>query len=114
MLPLLTREQIASTGKRRQPAAVDPASIPADVVDMQMRAQHCIDGFWRKAGASQVLQERAVQMIPCRDLTLFVIAHAGIDDDTLIHRFDDEAMNRCDQLAIVVSKVRLEPGIAMR
>jgi hypothetical protein len=40
-----TRDQVARVGERRHHAAVDEASVPADVIDVQMRAEDIIDAF---------------------------------------------------------------------
>src|SRR4051812_11245479 len=36
-------EQITRIGEGRHPFAAGEFRVPADVVDMQMRAQHCVD-----------------------------------------------------------------------
>ena len=55
--PFLLRDQIARVRKRRHPASIDEHRVPADVIDMQMRAQHGVDRFARIAGRREIRQE---------------------------------------------------------
>ena len=42
-------EHIAGVGEGRHPFAVDQFGVPADMVDMQMRAQHGVDAVGRQS-----------------------------------------------------------------
>ena len=57
-------------------------------------------------------QERAVQLVPARKSALLVVADAGVHQDAPALRLDDEGVDRHQQAAFVVGKVRLEPVVA--
>jgi len=53
-----------------------------DVIEMQMRAQHGVDGVRRIAGRRQILQKARLQHVPVgKHVARFVVAHTGVDDD---------------------------------
>ncbi len=60
MIPFAPRDQIARVGKRRHPAAVLQPRVPADVIDVQMRAQHDVDVFGRDAGFARAVRATAI------------------------------------------------------
>jgi hypothetical protein len=92
--------------------AIGQPRVPADMIDMQMRAKYRVDRVGGKAGLAHVLQERALQLIPGRMPSLLVVANAGVDHDAPASGLDDEAVNRQQQAILLVSEVRLEPLMA--
>ena len=76
MLIFGAAKQVASIGKGWDPAAADLHRVPTDMVDMQVRADHGIDPFPRKAGGGESLQKRQAKMVPKELLwPALVIAH---------------------------------------
>ena len=53
IIPFALRDQVARVRKRRHPAAVFQPRVPADMIDMQVRAQHDVDVLGRDAGRAQ-------------------------------------------------------------
>ena len=75
-------EDVFRIGKCRHPAAIVEPRIPADMIDMQVRAQHHVDLFRLHAGRGEPLQIGRVEIVPERAvLAGFVIADAGVDQD---------------------------------
>ena len=104
-------EDIACVGKGRHPTAADQPCIPADVVDMQMRAQHGIDRLGRVAGRGHVREIGIVEVVPGRHRAArFVVADAGIDDDAPRRGFDHEGMHAHPQPAFLGGQVWNQPG----
>src|SRR5579872_3033624 len=52
-------EQIARLFEGRDPSSGNKARVPADVIDVQMRAKHGVDALRRKTGRRHHLQERS-------------------------------------------------------
>ena len=78
------------------------------MVDMEMRAQHRVDRFARKAGGREVGEERPLEIVPGRDAAvLLVVAEAGIDDDAAVRGFDDERVNAHFEAPALVGEMRL-------
>ena len=83
------RKQVLCVRERRHPAPVAQHRIPADVVGMQVRAQHQVDVLGRDAGGAQALQIRRVELMEAmRPRPVLVIAAAGIEQDGQIARTD--------------------------
>src|SRR4029078_9937115 len=65
---LVAAEQVARVGKGRLPAAIVLLRIPADVIDMQMGAEHQIDFGRIDAGLPQPIEKAApAPLMPGRD-----------------------------------------------
>ena len=90
-------EQVLRVGEGRHPAAVLELGVPADVIDMQMRAHHEVDRFGLAAAGVQALEERRVELVPARIVPVLVIAEAGVDQDRVPAGLDDPGMDRADQ-----------------
>ena len=76
-------EHIARVRKRRHPAAVVEPRVPADMVDMQMRAHHHVDLLRPHAGRGEALEIGRVELVPDRPLRArLVVADAGVDQDS--------------------------------
>ena len=111
MIELDPPHQVPRPRKSRQPFPVDQHRVPADMIDMEVRAQHRVDRLARIAGGGEVGEERALQIVPRRDATaLLVVAEAGIDDDSALRRFDDQRMDAHLQPAALVGEMRLQPA----
>ena len=81
------------------------------MVDVQVRAQHDVNGLGRKAGRGQVLEKRRVHHV--EGLTapaVLVVADAGVDEKRQAGGLDHEAVDALEEPALVVEKVRREPA----
>ena len=78
---LVAAEQVARVGKGRLPAAIVLLRIPADVIDMQMGAEHQIDFGRIDAGLPQPIEKAApAPLMPGRDFgNVLVSADATVD-----------------------------------
>ena len=80
VFPFLPRKQIAGVGKRRLPSAIDEPRVPADMVGMQMRAQHIVDVLGCKARGGKVGEIGPIlSMVALLVRALLVVARAGVD-----------------------------------
>lgn len=50
-----------------------------------------------------------MKMVKHRDSSLFIVPQAGINDNQLPPRFDDESLDRSSQHPPLIDKVRCEP-----
>jgi hypothetical protein len=74
--------QVAGIRKGRDPPAVDQHRVPADVIDVEMRADHRVDRLARIAGDGEIREKARLQLVPGRyPPVLLVVAETGIDDD---------------------------------
>src|ERR1700719_673908 len=73
-----------------------------------MRADHAIDLVGAVSRFFQIAQERQLQIAPHRVRSDLVVADAGIDDDALALRLDDERVDAHSELALFVRKNRIE------
>ena len=103
-------EQVAGVGERRQPPAVDQTGVPADVVDVQVGADHLGDRFRRVARCGQVRKERQLQVVPVGAVAHLVVADAGVDRDAVIADVDHEALDAHQEVAVVADEVGTEPA----
>ena len=106
---LVPFEQIAGVGEGRHPLAVDQHRVPADMIDMEMGAEHDIEAFAREARAFEVLEEGGLEVRHHLHCALLVIADAGVDHDPLRRRVDDERVHAHDDVAGVGDVIGLEP-----
>src|SRR5260370_6843349 len=83
----------------------------ADMVRMQMRAHDEIDVIHGQTSRRQsFLKTIAVQHIPERTARpLLVIADAGIDQDIVVRRFDNETLNTDHEPALGIDEFRFQP-----
>ena len=90
---LVTRapEQVTRLREGRNPAAVLKPGVPADVIAMEVRADHHRHIPWRKAERCEIVQEsvRAQVVLPLRGRPLFVVAVAAVHQ----HHLPAEAQN---------------------
>ena len=91
--PVDTGEQIASIGKRRYPVLVLQACIPADVIDMQVRADHDIDVFRLQSVRRQIGKEGRIEAAKYGNTrALFVVTCPGVVEDCEVTGPDDPAL----------------------
>ena len=103
--------QVARVGEGRTPAPVDQHGVPADVVDVQVGAQHGVDRLARVAGGGKIGEERAVQVVPGRNAaTLLVVAEAGVDHDAPRGGFDHQGVDAHAQAARFIGEMRAQPA----
>ena len=83
-------KQIARIRKSRHPNAIFKPRIPADMIDMQMRAHHIIDLFNRNAGLGERRHIMVVGfLVPAWTVgTVFVIAQTAIHQNRVMRGFD--------------------------
>ena len=111
MLELGPAEHVAGVGECRHPFAADQYGVPADMVDMQMRAQHGVDAVGREACRRQRLEKRILAVVPGRHVAaLLVVAEPGIDDDPARRRFHQQRVDRHLEPAFLVREMRNQPG----
>src|SRR6266481_7032941 len=73
-------DQVARVRKGRDPPAVDQHRVPADVIDVEMRADHRVDRLARIAGGGEIREEARLELVPGRyPPVLLVVAETGID-----------------------------------
>ncbi len=102
-------EDVARLGKGRNPAAAFEPRIPADVIDMQMRAHHEIDVLDRKARGLQRAHIGVVGLlIPFRTLRpRLVVADATVDQDRVVRGTNDIGLKAQDQRVGGVDRPRI-------
>ena len=98
-------EEIAGVREGRPPLAIDQHGVPPDVIDMQVRAEDGVDRVRGEALVGKLLEEAGAQHVKRRTETLLVVAGAGVDDDALRRRLDDERVDARDRLAILGQEV---------
>ena len=87
VLVLDLAEDVARMGEGRDPPVVHESRVPADMVDMQMRAQHGVDAFGREARFAQGLEVRTLPVVPGRHVAaLLVVAKPGVDQNPACRR----------------------------
>ncbi len=107
---LAPTDEVARLREGRHPLAVLEHRVPADVVDVQMRAHHGVDSVARPARLAKVLQERRRQGLAAGDLARPVVADAGVDDQLQPRRLDQQRVDAELQGGIVLAdEVRIEP-----
>ena len=82
VLLLDPREQVPGVRERRYPAAVLELRVPADMVGVEVRAQHDVDVLGRNAHRAQALQERDVEHVEARQpRPRLVVAGTAVEED---------------------------------
>ena len=94
-------EHILRLREGRHPAAVLEPRVPADMVDVQVRAHHVVDVVDAEAGGREVLLEAvALHHVPERPRRpRLVVADAGVDQDVVVRRLDHVALDAEHHLA---------------
>ena len=108
-VPFGAADQIPRVGERGDPLAVPQHRVPADVVDVQMRADDAVDRLARAADLLEIVQERQPQLVPFALRPELVVPDAGVDDDARPLRLDQERMDAHPQPSRVVAERRIEP-----
>ena len=85
--------------------------VPAHMVHMQVRAQNRVNGLGRVSRLSKILQKVRLQMGPVRDVTLLVVANAGINKNPPVARIHHKRMNAHLQVSLLVHEMGLHPRI---
>ena len=79
---LLVAEQMASVQEGRMSSVAVRPRLPSHVVDVQVGAQHVINGLRSGSEGAEPVEERRVQVVPRRhDRDAFSVAYAGVDHD---------------------------------
>ena len=110
MFELFAADQIPGLGEGRNPPAVLQHRVPADMIDMQMRADHGVDALARPAGIGQIREERRLQRHPAGHPARPVVAEAGIDNQPQARRVDQQGVDREAQRALLGDEVGVQPG----
>jgi hypothetical protein len=80
------------------------------VIDVQMGADHLGNRLAGAARLLQVFEEGQMHLVPLgKGRTYLIVADAGIDDDPLILRLDQERMDTELDFSGLVGKGRIEP-----
>jgi hypothetical protein len=80
-LVLSPRKKVSRVRKRRHPAAVQEAGVPAAMIEMQMCAKHVIDALRRKSCRREVFEEWALAHAEHRGTARLGVSDTGIDHD---------------------------------
>ena len=100
MVALGFRHNVAGVGEGGDPAAIEQLGVPADVIDMQMGAEHVVHIFRLHAGCGEALQIGGVEHVEAvRARAVFAVAAAGIDQDGVVLGFDHPGMDGGDEAA---------------
>lgn len=112
---LFALENIAGVAKRRYPPSVDQLGVPADVVGMKMRAHDEVDLVGVSARSGKAFQPGLIAHVKARvGGSCFVIANARVDEDLVVRRGDQPAVNaRTQAVSGGVVKMRHDP-LALR
>jgi hypothetical protein len=111
VLPFPPREQIAGAREGRDPSTVLEPGIPADVIDVQVRADHHVDRFGRDTGRAQGIQEAGAQHVERPSAaSILVVADARVDQQGQVGRSHHEGMHALEQAALAVEEVGSQPG----
>ena len=90
---LVFMEEVFGIWKSWNPSAVFEFRVPADVIDVGMRAHNEVDAFWRHPHCNHFIKEGAVFHVPCISIwSMFMVTNAGIDNDRVLWCFDDVAV----------------------
>jgi hypothetical protein len=109
VLPFLSTHDVPRVREGGHPLAVDQHRVPADVIEVEVGADHGVDLFAREAGGGEVVEERRVEGQRFHAGDLAVVADARVDDDLAVAGGDAEGVDRQHQVAVVVHEVRTEP-----
>src|SRR6266550_3133667 len=109
-------DQVAGIRKGRDPTAIDQHRVPADVIDVEMRADHRVDRLARMAGGGEIREKPRLELVPGRyPPVLLVVAETGIDDYAAAPRLatlglDDKSMDAHLEPPALVGEVGLQPA----
>ena len=100
-LQFAAREDVLRVGEGGHPAPVAQLRVPADVIRVQVGAEHVVDVLGRHPGLAQQRQEGAELLhVPARaPLAWLVVAHARVDDDGVVRGLDQERLEHQHQVA---------------
>ena len=73
--------------------------VPADVVDVQVGAEHGVDRLGREAGGGEIREEAALALVPGRNRQLLVVADAGVHHDAAPLRLHHEGVHAHQRVA---------------
>ena len=102
-------EHIAGVGEGRHPSSVFQPRIPADVVDMQVRAHHEVDVCDREARSRERAHIAVVRVhVPLRTIRpRLVVTDATIDQHSMMWRLHDVGLEAQDERVGVVERTGL-------
>ena len=106
-------DQVARVREGRDPAAVEQARIPADVIDVQVGAEHEVDRLRLDTGLGETFEEPAlVTAVKVRNEgPLLALADAGIDQDRSARCTEHKGLDGEDQhAAFQIRMVGLKEG----
>ena len=87
-------EQVPGVGECRHESAILQLGVPADVVGVQVGAQHVVDLIGNHARRGQARRVVAAHPVPRRDdAAVAVVADAGVHQDGVMRRADHERVN---------------------
>jgi hypothetical protein len=108
------RHEIAGAGERGHPVAVDQLRVPADVIDVEVRADHIVDFIGREIERGQMCDERRVEVVEVghRRTEVLAVTDARVDDDAQAVDRDEQGLHDHPESA-VVGEIWLQP-VAIR
>src|SRR5262249_25842702 len=116
VLPLLAGDQIGRAREGRYPAGVHETRVPADVIDVEMRADDDVDLLGPETGGGKAVEEIAAAHVPeRRSLTVLVVADAGVDEYGRARGPDDPGLDtRAEISRVLVPEVGPQPPVMAR
>ena len=104
---------VLGVGECRHEAAIDQARVPADVIPVQVGAHHVVDLLGFDAGCRQIRDVVGLDHVEGGATgARLVVAAAGVDQDRVPRRAQDEGMKTHQQVA-ASSDQRAEPRLAL-
>ncbi len=110
IVEFIFHKEILSIRKRWHPSTVDESCVPADMVNMQMGANHHIDIFRLISSFFEFFDEVGLQVVKCNcTRPLFVISTTRVDDDRQSFGFNKQRVDRKFHLPFFCDEVRFQP-----
>jgi len=108
VIEFLLREDVARLREGRDPATVLQPRVPADVIDMQMRAHHEVDVIDREPRGVESTQIRVVGLhVPFRPIgARLVVADAAVDQNGMVRRLHHVGLEAQQQDVLVIQRLR--------
>ena len=110
VIPLGAAEEILGVLEGRDPFAVGEHRVPADMIGVEMGAENGVDAVFGISRVGDVLEKRAGSIGPDGQGEFLVVAEAGVDEDALSLRFDNEGMDAADGFPALGDEMGHEPG----
>ncbi|SHW74370.1 Uncharacterised protein [Mycobacteroides abscessus subsp. abscessus] len=96
-------EKVGGGREGGPPCALNQASVPTAMVQMQVSVDDDIDGFGRVSGLFETGQVVGIEHVEVREQRpVLVITRAGVDHDDGVSELDDVVVDRKDEFGAIV------------